>query len=137
DQNLYESFLDRYKTAMQQQSFPITDARVLTEASPATGKSSPKTVITLALSGIAGLALGLLLALGRELADNTFRTPGQIERGLGLSCLGILPKLARAQARRPASAVRKDASAGRALARDLGVFQHVAKAPLSRFAETL
>ena len=34
NQNLYESFLDRYKTALQQQSFPITDARVLTEASP-------------------------------------------------------------------------------------------------------
>ncbi len=54
DQNLYESFLDRYKSAMQQQSFPITDARVLTEASPARKKSSPKTVITFALSGIAG-----------------------------------------------------------------------------------
>ncbi len=78
DQNLYESFLDRYKSALQQQSFPITDARVLTEASPSPGKSSPKTVITLALSGIAGLGLGLLLALGREFADRTFRTQRQI-----------------------------------------------------------
>ena len=137
DQNLYESFLDRYKSALQQQSFPITDARVLTEASPARKKSSPKTVITLALSGVAGLALGLMLALGRELADRTFRTPGQVERVLGLACLGILPKLARAQARRPSAAARKDVVAGRVLARDLGVFQHVVKAPLSRFAETL
>ena len=47
DQNLYESFLDRYKSALQQQSFPITDARVLTAASPPRAKSSPKTVITL------------------------------------------------------------------------------------------
>ena len=138
DQNLYESFLDRYKSALQQQSFPITDARVLTAASPARKKSTPKTTISLALSGIAGLALGLMLALGRELADRTFRTPGQIERTLGLSCLGVLPKLARGQARRPSTARRnKDASAGRVLPRDLGVFQHVVKAPLSRFAETL
>lgn len=135
DQNLYESFLDRYKSALQQQSFPITDARVLTEASPSRQKSSPKTTITLALSGIAGLALGLLLALGRELADRSFRTPGQIEQALGVSCLGILPKLARAQARRPMAA-RSDKT-GRVLARDLGVLQHVVKAPLSRFAETL
>lgn len=136
DQNLYESFLDRYKTALQQQSFPITDARVLTEASPARKKSSPKTVITFALSGIAGLALGLMLAVGRELADRTFRTPGQIERALGHPCLGVLPKLART--RRPASTrPKKDASGARVLARDLGVFQHVVKAPLSRFAEAL
>jgi len=137
DQNLYESFLDRYKSALQQQSFPITDARVLTEASPARRKSSPKTVISLAFAGIAGLGLGLMLALGRELADRTFRTPGQVESALGVSCLGILPKLARGQARRPSPPGRKDSSTGRVLARDLGVFQHVVKAPLSRFAETL
>lgn len=136
DQNLYESFLDRYKSALQQQSFPITDARVLTEASPARKKSSPKTVMTLALSGVAGLALGLMLALGRELADKTFRTPSQIERLLGISCLGVLPRLSRRHARRPLSA-RNDNPAGRVLARDLGVFQHVVKAPLSRFAEAL
>ena len=129
DQNLYESFLDRYKSALQQQSFPITDARVLTQASPARKKSSPKTVITLALAGVGGLALGLMLALGRELADRTFRTPGQVERVLGLACLGILPKLARAHARRPSTAARKDANGGRVLARDLGVFEHVVKAP--------
>jgi succinoglycan biosynthesis transport protein ExoP len=136
DQNLYESFLDRYKSALQQQSFPITDARVLTEASPARNKSSPKTMITLALSGIAGLALGLLLALGREMADRSFRTPVQIEQVLGLACLGILPKLARSHARRPMPS-RKEEAGSRTLARDLGVFQHVVKAPLSRFAETL
>lgn len=134
DQNLYQSFLDRYKSALQQQSFPITDARVLTAASPARGKSSPKTVMTLALAGIAGVGLGLLLALGREMADRTFRTPRQIERSLGVPCLGILPRLPRAQARRPFS---KSAPGDRVLARDLGVFQHVVKAPLSRFAETL
>lgn len=134
DQNLYESFLDRYKSALQQQSFPITDARVLTQATPAQKKSSPKSVITMALAGLGGLALGLMLALGRELADKTFRTPAQIERILGVPCLGILPKLARSQARRPMPARKEN---GRMLARDLGVFQHVIKAPLSRFAETL
>jgi succinoglycan biosynthesis transport protein ExoP len=134
NQNLYESFLDRYKTALQQQSFPITDARVLTEASPARGKSSPKTVITFALSGIAGLALGLMLAVGREFADRTFRTPSQVERVLGHPCLGVLPKIIGTRSRRRSS--RKEAT-GRVLARNLGMFQHVVKAPLSRFAETL
>ena len=137
DQNLYESFLDRYKSALQQQSFPITDARVLTEASPARKKSSPKTVITFALSGIAGAALGLLLALGRELADRTFRTPNQIERVLGHACLGVLPKLVRARRPSGSRSPKKEVSTGRVLARDLGVFQHVVKAPLSRFAEAL
>ena len=141
NQNLYESFLDRYKSALQQQSFPITDARVLTEASPAQGKSSPKTTITLALSGIAGVALGLLLALGRELGDNTFRSPNQVERALGVTCLGILPRLQRGHVRRPVRQAQQRADATvpakRLLSPDLGVFQHVVKAPLSRFAETL
>lgn len=134
DQNLYESFLDRYKSALQQQSFPITDARVLTQATPAQKKSSPKSVITMALAGLGGLALGLMLALGRELADKTFRTPAQVERVLGVPCLGVLPKLPRSQARRPMPSRN---GGGRVLPRDLGVFQHVVKAPLSRFAETL
>ena len=77
---------------------------MLTEASPARKKSSPKTVITLALAGVGGVALGLMLALGRELADRTFRTPGQVERVLGVACLGILPKLARGRRAGPSHA---------------------------------
>ncbi len=141
DQNLYESFLDRYKSALQQQSFPITDARVLTAASPPRAKSSPKTVITLALSGIAGLALGLMLALGRELIDSAFRSPAQVERLLNGVCLGALPKLARNRTHGPKRPRRQPADknlpAPRYLETDLGVFQHTLKQPLSRFAETL
>ncbi len=141
DQNLYESFLDRYKSALQQQSFPITDARVLTAASPPRAKSSPKTVITLALSGLAGLAIGLMLALGRELIDSAFRSPSQVERLLNGVCLGVLPKLARNRAHGPKWSRRQPAEKGlpaaRFLAPDLGVFQHTLKQPLSRFSETL
>ncbi len=51
-----------------------------------------------------------------------------------MPCIGILPKLARGEARRPAQA---SGPGERVLARDLGVLQHVVKAPLSRFAATL
>ena len=40
--NLYESFLQRYMGAVQQESFPITEARVISPASPPQGKSKPK-----------------------------------------------------------------------------------------------
>ncbi len=38
--SIYDSFLQRYMEAIQQQSFPITEARVISAAAPPEGKSS-------------------------------------------------------------------------------------------------
>ena len=50
--SLYDNFLQRYMESVQQQSFPITEARVISEASRPMGKSSPSTRKVLALSGL-------------------------------------------------------------------------------------
>jgi succinoglycan biosynthesis transport protein ExoP len=142
DQNLYESFLDRYKSALQQQSFPITDARVLTAASAPRDKSSPKTVLTLILGAVAGLAIGMTLAIGRELMDSSFRSPGQLEQVLNLACLGVLPKLTPEQIKREAAKRKqvgppRGTSVARPLSANIGAYRHAVDAPLSRFSETL
>jgi succinoglycan biosynthesis transport protein ExoP len=129
--NLYQSFLDRYQTATQQQSFPITDARVLTKASEPFEKTSPKTGLILSLATVAGALLGFGIALAREVADSAFRTPSDVEEQLGMQCLGALPIVSGV----PAPVIRDNGD--RRLSDNLGILQQTVREPLSRFAETL
>src|SRR5262249_40564629 len=48
--SLYDNFLQRYMESVQQQSFPITEARVITRASSPLGPSSPRTLYILAIA---------------------------------------------------------------------------------------
>ena len=129
--NLYQSFLDRYQSATQQQSFPITDARVLTKASEPFEKTSPKTALILILATFGGAFLGFGIAVAKDFADNAFRTPADVESNLGVPCLGALPKVA--------ASAPKLANPGttREISENLGILQYAATEPLSRFAETL
>jgi succinoglycan biosynthesis transport protein ExoP len=90
---LADNFLQLYMVSVQQQSFPMTEARVITQASPALGKSFPKTSIV----GLIALFGGGLLAFGiaalRDLSDRVFRTGEQIESQLEIPCIAILPKV--------------------------------------------
>lgn len=88
---IYETFLSRFTQSVQQQSFPSTEARVVTVATPPVGRSSPKTSLTLAFAGICGLALGTMLAFLREQMNRQIHTRAQLEALLGTSCLAVLP----------------------------------------------
>ena len=56
---LYDNFLQRYMESVQQQSFPITEARVISAATRPLSKSSPKTTLVLGLATLVGLAFGV------------------------------------------------------------------------------
>ncbi|WP_024513305.1 polysaccharide biosynthesis tyrosine autokinase [Bradyrhizobium sp. ARR65] len=137
--NLYETFLQRYMGSAQQESFPISEARVIFPASPPQSKSKPKTSVILALALFGGVGLGAGLGLLRELMDRVFRTPDQIEAALGLPCLSIVPLLQADGLRKlkpiggPPSAreSRRTVSTASALH---WAFVHL---PLSRFAESI
>ncbi len=132
--NLYQSFLDRYQQAIQQQSFPITDARVISKATEPERPSAPRKgfmlVLFTALGGMFGAAIGAL----REFRDRFFRTGEQVRDELGLECLGIAPLVADvprqgkdSQQTLPANAMRKRSS----------LSDYVVDHPLSAFAEAL
>lgn len=91
---LHDNFLQRYMEAIQQQSFPITEARIISPAAAPQAKSSPRTSIVLGLAGAVGLALSFGAALLREAVDRVFRTARQVETNLHTRCLAILPRLA-------------------------------------------
>src|SRR5262249_51868108 len=65
---LYDNFFQRYMESIQQQSFPIAEARVISRASRPLERSYPRTVLILAISGIGGIALGFSLAILRDLS---------------------------------------------------------------------
>jgi succinoglycan biosynthesis transport protein ExoP len=88
---IYETFLSRFTQSVQQQSFPSTEARVVTVASPPRLPSSPKIGLTIALAALCGLGLGVVSALAREQMNRQIHTRAQIEALLGTSCLAVLP----------------------------------------------
>ena len=90
---LYKTFLERYQETIQQQSFPITEARVITSASAPKVPSYPKSSLILALYLVLGCFAGGGLGAFRELRDRVFRTAAQAREDLGLDFLGMLPQV--------------------------------------------
>jgi uncharacterized protein involved in exopolysaccharide biosynthesis len=71
----YENFLRmlRYMDAMQQQSLPVFEARLLTEASRPFRPSWPKARIVLGVSMVGGILLGVGIGVLRDLSDRRMR----------------------------------------------------------------
>jgi succinoglycan biosynthesis transport protein ExoP len=88
---IFENFLQKYTEAVQQQSFPISDARVITPASRPNFKSYPKTTLIALLGLLVGIGAGLLNALVLRNFDRAIRRPRDVEERLGLECLGMVP----------------------------------------------
>ncbi len=93
--NLYGTFLQRYSQAVQGQTFPIAEARVVTPAVAPLHKSWPAALIVLAGSVVIGMVVGFGAALAREILDQRLRTPAQVREATGLDTLAQLPQLHR------------------------------------------
>ena len=91
---LYTSLLQRYTDAVNQQSFPIATAQVISRAVKPKSASSPRRFLTLMLGLIAGAGLGVVAAFARDATDQSLRHADQVER-LGVSCYAMLPVLER------------------------------------------
>src|SRR5205085_6067844 len=139
--SLYESFLQRYMGSVQQESFPISEARVISPASPPQGKSKPKTGLILALALFGGIALGTGLGLLRDLMDRVFRTSEQLEATLNIPCLSLVPLLQRKDNKKKFSrnrGVQTDKEFGRqTISRSSEIYWAATAMPLSRFAEAI
>lgn len=134
--SLYTSFLQRYQQSLQEQSFPVSDARILNPARAPGLPSSPKLMRIVAATAV----LSLLIAIGwiaiGEFLDNKLRTEEQIRNNLGLEFFGGLTRL---------SAKPRTASADGSLVGGTGrrevlfpeIMRYGADKPLSEFAETL
>ena len=130
---LYQTFMQRYQEAIQQQSFPVTEARVITAAAPPLAPSAPNRTVNLSLSLLAGLIVGAGLGAMREQQDRVFRVVSHARDDLGLELLGSLPIV-------PKGAVtasgRSDADPKRIRPTD-PIQRYAIDNPFSSFAETL
>jgi exopolysaccharide transport family protein len=125
---IYETFLSRFTQSVQQQSFPSTEARVVTVATPPRGPSSPKVALTIALATLCGLGLGTMAAFAREQMNRQIHTRAQLEKLLGTTCLAVLPAFPQ----------KKPTLRKLQATRDSGAFRQISEvAPFSATAEAL
>ncbi|EDM69940.1 exopolysaccharide polymerization/transport protein [Roseobacter sp. AzwK-3b] len=134
--SLYTSFLQKYQQSLQEQSFTVSNVRILNPAKVPGGASFPNTSRITVLS----LVLGIMAASGwiaiAELRDKKVRTGEQIQRILGLEFLGGLQEV---------TGSKKISSTARSKASSQSVHEvafpellrYGLDKPLSSFAETL
>jgi polysaccharide biosynthesis transport protein len=135
---LHDSFRQRYTESIQQQSFPITEARVIWRATRPGVKSGPKPVLILALACFGGIGLGTGIGFIREVMDRVFRTTGQVEAALSAPCVALVPLVDDALGAESSNSEEALASAGsKFITRDGSVCWIVAEQPMSRFAEAI
>ena len=129
---LYESFLSRYKATAAQESLDLPDSRIVSQADVPIRPSSPKVRLILALAGLLGGGLGVVLAFGVDFLDRRIKSPRQAETITGLPTLGAVPlvgtrELARRANRGRLALDQYDPQAG-------GLLPGVMQPPLMRYA---
>jgi len=120
---MYESLLQQLVMALQKQSFPVGEVRMVTAATPPFAKTWPKTTLIMPFSMLLGLAAGISLAALREAFDRRIGSGQRLGQELGLPILGRVP-------------ATRFSGRGRARNADLSM-RHVLDAPYSRFSEAL
>src|SRR5262249_33562797 len=117
--SLYENFLQRYTGGVQQDSYPVTEARLVSLASPLTTRVKPKPIYIFALSLLGGIALGVGIGLLRDLLDRVFRTRTQVQSLLQIPCIAMVPLLKTSRSKR--RQISTKASEARTITRDASV----------------
>jgi succinoglycan biosynthesis transport protein ExoP len=88
---LYEAFLQRYQESVQQETFTVSEANIISDARTPTGPSSPKTNLIIALSLFLGCLTGSTIGGLREARDRFFRNGDEIRTILDQDFLGSIP----------------------------------------------
>jgi capsular exopolysaccharide synthesis family protein len=135
---LYDTFLQRYLESAEQQSFPVSQARLMTVASSPLRTSSPKTFLVLAVSMAGGIIVGIGVGLLRDVSDQTFRTRDKVLAELHTDCIGIIPATTAGSSVSAPPNLKPDPI--RARSRTIicadGLIRNIADAPRSRFSES-
>ena len=135
---LDDTFLQRYREVIQQQSGPITEeTRFISRASKPLEPTGPRKSLILALAAAGGLAFGVGIGVLRETMDRAFRTSRQVRNVLQTDCIAMIPKLDR---RRPLKSLGSTTTSGSQLIipnSKTNAIWTVLDSPLSRFSESL
>jgi polysaccharide biosynthesis transport protein len=144
---MYDNFRQRYAESLQQQSFPISDARIAARASLPLEKNDLKRALVLVIAVAGGLGFGVAVGILRELMNGSFYTTEQVERALQTPCIAIVPSLKSDKGSNLMGNAKPMLSFDRGLGTDLNnqktisrdpdICWAVLNAPFSRFAEEI
>lgn len=90
-QAAYDAALARTAQSRLESQIAATDVAVLNSALVPSRPTSPKPLMTIVLACIAGLLLGVAIALCWEWLDQRIRSVQDLEQGLGLAVLAYIP----------------------------------------------
>lgn len=90
---LYDGLLQRFKEIGVAAGVGVNNVAIIDTADVPEEPSSPRILVNLILSILAGVALGIAAALALEQLDEAIADPSEVERRLGLPLLGSVPKI--------------------------------------------
>jgi succinoglycan biosynthesis transport protein ExoP len=132
---IHDNFVQRYMESLQQQSFPYTEARVISHATRPGSKNQPNSKLIMMLASASGLLLAFGVAILIDIAESGFRTSEQVESELRTSCLAVVPVFKVNAETAPSVAAQTAERSGFRHIERTGVMSGVLDAPFSRFAE--
>jgi succinoglycan biosynthesis transport protein ExoP len=137
--SLYDNFLQRYMESVEQQTFPITEAKLITKATAPKERDFRKTLVAVAAVPAGGLALGIALAFLIELMDRAIRSSRQAEIALRTSCLALIPLVEGSKRKwsRSERGAGKSAGHERTIVRGSGPIWHTVDHPFSLVSEAI
>lgn len=89
---LYDGLLQRFKEIGVAGGVGVNNVAIVDPADVPEVPSSPRLILNLLLAIIAGVALGIAIALGLEQLDETVADPEMLRRQLGIAVLGSVPR---------------------------------------------
>lgn len=96
---LYEGFLRRHHEISQQVDIQQPDAAILSPAKPPLKPSSPRKALFLSASLLLSMIVAASIVVLIELLKKGFKNVEDVERGLQVPMLGIVPRVGRMRAR--------------------------------------
>ncbi|PVE50111.1 exopolysaccharide biosynthesis protein [Arthrobacter sp. TPD3018] len=90
---LYDGLLQRFKEIGVAGGVGVNNVAIVDPADVPQKPSSPRLLLNIAASILAGLVIGAALALALEQIDEAIADPAEVERRLGLPLLGSVPKV--------------------------------------------
>ncbi len=130
--DLYQTFLQRHQEAVQQQSFPVTEARIITKAVPVWLPTSPRKSLMLALSIVLGLAAGSAIALSESSVIASSAPVTMFDLRWNWNILASVPDRGDGRTR-----AEPQSTHPHQIHKTSAVTNYVVDHPLSAFAETL
>jgi len=91
-ENIYLLLLEKYQEARINEAMELGNMRIIDKALTPDNPIKPNKKLNLAIGGILGLMLGVMLLFFMEYMDNTIKNTEDVERILNLPILGVIPK---------------------------------------------